>query len=304
MRTRDLLCVVADLSREPGRGRAAIGSVSSLKWISRRAGWSPFHLQREFRRFTGETPKRFALRVRLEYAAAKLLACEEPVSRIAHTAGFASHEVFTRAFRRAFGCVPARYRFRARRYRWADARVERVALTSAISPCVGLFRLPLQKERPAMPLLTIERLDRPEQPVLLIRRRIAKSELQAMLAECFGKLFSYGHQAGLPIAGWPIARYVSMGPGLWTVEAAMPLATAVPGVGEMEAGTLPAGPVAFGLHAGPYEQLPDSNAAIEKWIESKGYRTGGSPWESYVTDPGQHPDPADWRTEVYWPLAN
>ncbi len=21
-----------------------------------------------------------------------------------------------------------------------------------------------------------------------------------------------------------------------------------------------------------------------------------------VTDPAQHPDPADWRTEVYWPL--
>ena len=29
----------------------------------------------------------------------------------------------------------------------------------------------------------------------------------------------------------------------------------------------------------------------------------GAPWESYVTDPADHPDPADWRTEVYWPLA-
>jgi hypothetical protein len=22
-----------------------------------------------------------------------------------------------------------------------------------------------------------------------------------------------------------------------------------------------------------------------------------------VTDPGEHPNPADWRTEVYWPLT-
>jgi hypothetical protein len=43
-----------------------------------------------------------------------------------------------------------------------------------------------------------------------------------MLAECFGKLFAHGQKAGLPIAGWPLARYVSMGPGLWTVDAAMP----------------------------------------------------------------------------------
>jgi effector-binding domain-containing protein len=71
----------------------------------------------------------------------------------------------------------------------------------------------------------------------------------------------------------------------------------------MEAGFLPAGPVALGIHAGAYEQLKDTNAAIERWIETQGYQVGGPHWEWYVTDPGQHPDPADWRTEVYWPLA-
>ena len=42
--------------------------------------------------------------------------------------------------------------------------------------------------------------------------------------------------------------------------------------------------------------------ALERWIEANGYRTGGAPWESYITDPADLPDPADWRTEVYWPL--
>jgi AraC family transcriptional regulator len=154
-----------------------------------------------------------------------------------------------------------------------------------------------------MPTLSVTRQQFPGQPILLIRRRIPRPELQGMLSECFGKLFGHGHQAGLPIAGWPVARYLSVGPGLWTVEAAMPLAAAASGEGEMEAGTLPAGPVAVGVHAGPYEQLPETYAAIEKWMTDNGVRAGGAPWESYVTDPGQHPDPADWKTEVYWPLA-
>ena len=47
----------------------------------------------------------------------------------------------------------------------------------------------------------------------------------------------------------------------------------------------------------------ETNAAIERWIEANGLLVGGPPWESYVTDPGTHPEPADWRTEVYWPLT-
>lgn len=153
-----------------------------------------------------------------------------------------------------------------------------------------------------MPLLSITREERAEQPILLIRRRIARTQLPDMLAECFGKLFAHCQTAGLS-PGWPLARYVSMGVGLWTVEAALPLAAAVAGEGEMEPGVLPAGPVVMGVHAGPYEQLPKTNATIEKWIEQNGLRVGGPPWESYVTDPGEHPNPADWRTEVFWPLA-
>ena len=154
-----------------------------------------------------------------------------------------------------------------------------------------------------MPTISVTRQQFPGQPLLLIRRRIPRPELQGMLSECFGKLFGHGHKAGLPIAGSPVARYLSVGPGPWTVEAAMPLAAAASSEGEMEAGTLPAGPVAVGVHAGPYEQLPETYAAIEKWMADHGVRAGGAPWESYVTDPGQHPDPADWKTEVYWPLA-
>jgi AraC family transcriptional regulator len=56
------------------------------------------------------------------------------------------------------------------------------------------------------------------------------------------------------------------------------------------------------VHAGPYDQLKETYAAVERWIEEQGASMGGPPWEVYITDPGDHPDPKDWRTEVYWPI--
>lgn len=29
----------------------------------------------------------------------------------------------------------------------------------------------------------------------------------------------------------------------------------------------------------------------------------GPPWETDITDPAEVPDPADWLTEVVWPIS-
>ena len=154
-----------------------------------------------------------------------------------------------------------------------------------------------------MPTPTIARQELAAQPALFIRRRIGRHELQPTLAECFGKIFGHCQKAGLPLAGRPLTRYVSTGPGLWTIEAGKPVAAPVPGDGEIESGFLAGGPVAAAVHMGPYDQLHETYAAIERWIEANGFRTAGPPWESYITDPAEYPDPAQWRTDVFWPLA-
>jgi AraC family transcriptional regulator len=280
----------------------------SLDAMAGRAARSRFQFHRQFQRMAGETLKQYTLRLRLERAAARLVAHDHTVIEIALAVGFASHEVFTRAFRRYFGVSPTHYRERIRARTPKAQRLRHLQITESAGPCVRLFHCPMQKSSPVersrnVTVLSIVRKDIPEQPILFIRRRIVPGTLKDVLAECFGKLFTYGATAGLPIAGWPLCRYSSAGRGLWTVEPAMPLAAPAADSGEMQAGVLPGGPVALGVHGGPYEGLPQTNAAIEQWIEANGYKVGGAPWEQYVTDPGEHPNPADWRTEVYWPLA-
>lgn len=151
------------------------------------------------------------------------------------------------------------------------------------------------------PKITLAEL--PEHPILFIRRDVARPDLPAFFAECFPKLYQHGSAQGLAISGSPIARYLSIGEGPWTVDAVMPLGQAADAEGEMQAGSLQAGPAAKAVHLGPYERLPSTYQAIEGWMKEHGHRPSGPPWEQYVTDPGEEPDPSKWRTDVYWPVA-
>jgi AraC family transcriptional regulator len=286
----------------------------SLASAAQGAQRSRFQFHRMFHRLAGETLKHYTLRLRLERAAAKLIASDETVMAVALANGFSSHEVFTRAFRRHFGSLPTQYRARAHARASKAQRLRHLELTEAIGSCIRFFHYPMQQfnqpnkfrrqnRKMTMPILSITRKEFAPLHILFIRRRIAPSERKETLSECFGKLFSYGAKAGLPIAGWPLCRYVNMGPGLLTIESAMPLAIPAAGEGEIQSGLLPGRDVAFGVHGGVYEGLGETHAAIERWIEANGFKVDGAPWEQYVTDPGEYPNPADWRTEVYWPLA-
>jgi AraC family transcriptional regulator len=293
---RDLLDVVRQI-----RHRSSDGA--TLARLAARAGWSSFHLHRAFRAMVHETPKQYTLRLQLQQAATRLVSSDDSVLDVALGAGFNSHEVFTRAFRRYFGVTPMAYRAQALVGASADIRRRHVALVHTSGPCFGLYHVPASsRRRSSMPTLSIERREIAAQNILFVRLRAGRHEIANAIGEGLGKAFPYSQRLGLAIAGRPFTRYLSTGPGLFSIEVGMPVATAPQGEGVVEAGTLPAGPVAVATHAGPYDQLSETYAALERWIESNGYRIGGAPWESYITDPADHPDPADWRTEVYWPL--
>jgi AraC family transcriptional regulator len=83
----------------------------SLEKLSRIANYSPFHFQRIFKQVTGESPRQYIARTRLETAAHSLIIqSDKPVKEIAIEAGFTSAATFARAFKSYFGVSAERLR--------------------------------------------------------------------------------------------------------------------------------------------------------------------------------------------------
>jgi AraC family transcriptional regulator len=279
----------------------------SLQALAGRAGLSAFHAHRVFLGTSGETPKQFTLRLRLDRAAALLLVTGNNVIDVALDCGFGSHEAFTRAFRKRFGMTPSAYRARGfAEGEKADAaghaeRIER------IGPCLRLFRSDGRRNqrKPSMSY-SISKKEIPAQPVLVVRRRVKPAEVSKTLADVLGHTFQHAQQNGVAVAGQPFTRYLEWGPGMWTIEAGFPVnahSAAAPSENDIRADTLPGGLVATTTHTGPYDKLAEAHAAMQEWIESEGLTAHGAPWEVYVTDPADVPDPNEWKTDIFWPLA-
>jgi AraC family transcriptional regulator len=267
---------------------------------------SPFHAHRTLRAVLGETPKHFTLRLRIDRAAAALLTSQASILHIALECGFESHEAFSRAFRRRYGLTPSTYR---RRGLAAPVTRSHAELVDKIAPCVGLYHLGLEEKSSGESMeYKVTRQQLVAQPVLVVRRRVRRADIAATIGAELPKVFLHAQQHGVAIAGYPVTRYLESSPGLVTFETGMRVTahsgdwTAANGHGEVLAETLPGGPVATTTHLGPYDQLQNAYAAVEEWIAANALRPNGAPWEAYANDPADHPDPQEWKTEVYWPL--
>lgn len=279
----------------------------SLAALAGQAGLSAFHLHRVFSAAAGETPKQFTLRLRLDRAATMLLTADDSVLDVALSCGFQSHEAFCRAFRTRFATTPSAYRERGLAGKGNQAQAsEHAALVSAVGPCLRLFRIQENGGSETNDMAySITKKEIAPQPVLMVRRRVKPSEVAAVLAEVLGHVFLYAQRNGIALAGQPLTRYLEWGPGLWTIEAGMPV-TAHPQAAsdaDVRADTLPGGFAATTTHAGSYDKLTEAHAAVQQWIAAEGLTAAGAPWECYVTDPADYPDQKDWKTEIFWPLG-
>src|SRR5262249_4167852 len=167
----------------------------SLCALADKANLSAFYLHRIFLAAVGETPKQFTMRLRLGHAAARLLTTDDSILNVALACGFQSHEVFVRAFRRAFGIAPGVYRRGgfANPATVAQAR-KHAALVSQVGPCIALYHIDRCKE-PEM-TYTVERKEISPQSVLMFRRRVKSSEIGLTLAEVLPRVFKHAQQAG------------------------------------------------------------------------------------------------------------
>lgn len=292
----DLLPAIAALA-DPNR-RVTLAEVADL------AGLSPSRAQRVLSAVLGESPKAMDRRIRLDLAAMLLASADERVIDVALSVGFDSHEGFTRAFVDRFGEPPSTWR--SKRQRWT---AEQAALAMSASRCARLHHRsvdpPKRKDPPMTYEIAIETLE--TVPTLYQERQVDRDQVGESLAEILPAVFAYLMGEGLAPAGHPFVRHVGMTAAFLTLQAGIPLAVAPatpPPTGSgFSVGELPAGPAAVTVHRGPYEGLGDAHAAVDRWVAASEYRAQGGPWELYLTDPGEVPDPADWLTKICLPLA-
>ena len=82
----------------------------SLDRLATQVQLSKYHFHQLFRETTGETPKSYVDRLRLEWAAVQLRIRHMTVLELALECGYRSHETFSRAFRARFAASPRDYR--------------------------------------------------------------------------------------------------------------------------------------------------------------------------------------------------
>jgi AraC family transcriptional regulator len=235
-----------------------------LAALSRKAGLSPFHLQRRFKAAIGETPKAYTLRLRLERGAFRLLVHDSTVLDIALECGFQTPETFLRAFRRHFGRTPSDYRERVREELlvWHDTATDDCA---AAAPA---FELSVTKVIPLRPVH------------LAFRRHLGPYE--SVPESLFDELEAWAARRGIP--GPPV--WMGIGhdaPGTTPPERLrFDAALVVPGPFASEGNVghqlLPGGPFAVTTHVGPYETLPAAYGAIfPRLLALPGYQLVGLP---------------------------
>lgn len=81
-----------------------------LEHLASIANFSPHHFHRIFRGLVGEPVKEHVRRLRLERSAHQLKTTGESVTQIAFSAGYETHEAYTRAFRAMFDRSPTEFR--------------------------------------------------------------------------------------------------------------------------------------------------------------------------------------------------
>lgn len=150
---------------------------------------------------------------------------------------------------------------------------------------------------------TIEiQTDRPAQPTACKFEIVGRDQVGAALGHLLPEVFAWLEEGHGIMAGPPYARYHAGPEGKFDLEAGIPVAPPVVGDDRVHAGVLPGGRCAVATHVGPYERLSETHQRLHTFVADHGETVAGPPWEVYVTDPGEEPDPERWTTLVVLPL--
>lgn len=141
------------------------------------------------------------------------------------------------------------------------------------------------------------------QPAAVIHLVIPRAEIEAAMDAGIGEVIGAAVAQGIGPAGPVFSHHHRMTPDSWDFDLGVPVTGPVTPVGRVVAGQLPAAKVARTVYHGAYDGLGEGWGELEAWIAAEGLTSGPNLWERYLTNPDETPDPADWQTELNWPLV-
>jgi DNA-binding transcriptional MerR regulator len=148
-----------------------------------------------------------------------------------------------------------------------------------------------------------------DQPLISICTHAAAGTFGQVIRSTLGVLLTYATDAGVYCSEWPPLvilhqstkeQDMEAGTGL---EIGLPVQRMVEGERGIVSAMLPGGTVASVIHMGPYHELEFIYPALGAWIEEHGYVVTGPPRNAILTNYTSVPDPAEYQTEVMWPIT-
>jgi len=135
-----------------------------------------------------------------------------------------------------------------------------------------------------------------------IREKVPYIEISLKMGEMYGEISTYINNTGAEKDGMPYSVYHLMSEDEIDLECGIPTNVIVEGQGDFLTGTFPNTKCATVDFYGDYRRLEEGHAAVQQWIEQRGFTLVGAPMEVYLTDPGQDPNPENWLTRIYYPV--
>ena len=139
--------------------------------------------------------------------------------------------------------------------------------------------------------------EQPMQAVLSIRTRTRVENLPVVLGQAYGAIAQYLGESGQQPAGPPFAGYFNMDMQDLDIEAGFPIASNLPGRGDIKVSEIPACKAVSCLYIGPYSDIEPAYNDISRWIADNGYEASGVVYEMYLNDPDQTP-PQELKTQI------
>jgi effector-binding domain-containing protein len=130
-----------------------------------------------------------------------------------------------------------------------------------------------------------ELLKTPDQPALCIRTRTPVDGLPAIIGQSYGRLGAYLASLGGHLAGVPFVAYHNMDMADLDVEMGFPVASQLPGSGDIRYAPVPGGLRAFCMYQGAYGQMAPVYGELAEWIGRHGFVPVGTAYEYYFNGP-------------------